>query len=209
MYIVVICIIIIYLLYRYWVIIEPLTNKSEKNIILLGDSMLNNENYVNNMDTIASNIQKINRDYNIYNYAKDNATIKDIYKQLTNIDVSLNTYIFLSAGGNDILQSNFYMDSKYIDKLFEDYKKLITLIKKKYPNVKLTILNLYFPLNSRYKKYYNSIKMWNNTLEMNKKIGYKVLDTNKLMTSPKDFVYDIEPSEIGSQKIAEEIVKFL
>jgi lysophospholipase L1-like esterase len=171
--------------------------------------MLNNENYVNNMDTIASNIQKINRDYNIYNYAKDNVTIKDIYKQLTNIDVSLNTYIFLSAGGNDILQSNFYMDSKYIDKLFEDYKKLITLIKKKYPNVKLTILNLYFPLNSRYKKYYNSIKMWNNTLEMNKKIGYKVLDTNKLMTSPKDFVYDIEPSEIGSQKIAEEIVKFL
>jgi hypothetical protein len=209
MYIVVICIIIIYLLYRYWVIIEPLTNKSEKNIILLGDSMLNNENYVNNMDTIASNIQKINRDYNIYNYAKDNVTIKDIYKQLTNIDVSLNTYIFLSAGGNDILQSNFYMDSKYIDKLFEDYKKLIIFIKKKYPNVKLTILNLYFPLNSRYKKYYNSIKMWNNTLEMNKKIGYKVLDTNKLMTSPKDFVYDIEPSEIGSQKIAEEIVKFL
>jgi hypothetical protein len=190
-------------------IIEKLTN-NDKNIILLGDSMLENSNYVNQTESIYYYLQTNKNNYNIYNYAKDESLIKNINTQLENIDVSFNnynTYIFLSIGGNDILQNNFYIDNNYINKLFEKLQNIIKNIKKKLPNVNLYILNIYYPLSNRYKKYYDSIKIWNNLLEMNKKLGYKVIQTNKLMTSPKDFLYDIEPSAIGGKKIAEEILK--
>jgi hypothetical protein len=31
---------------------------------------------------------------------------------------------------------------------------------------------------------------------------YTVIDLNSLLNKPEDFVYDIEPSEMGSKKIA-------
>jgi hypothetical protein len=209
-YIIIGIILIIFIILYNSTIIEKLTNKNNKNIILLGDSMLENSNYVNETKTIYYYLQTNKNNHNIYNYAKDESLIKHINTQLENIDVSFNnynTYIFLSIGGNDILQSNFYMDKDYINKLFEKLQKIINNIKKKLPNINLYILNLYYPLNNRYKKYYNSIKIWNNLLEENKKIGYKLIQTNKIMTSPYDFVYDIEPSANGGKKIAEEILK--
>ena len=34
---------------------------------------------------------------------------------------------------------------------------------------------------------------------------YNVVDMNTLLTSPEDFIYDIEPSELGSKKVANAI----
>ena len=46
---------------------------------------------------------------NVYNYAKNESTIHDLYLQLDKIPTNMNnsnTYIFISAGGNDILNKN-------------------------------------------------------------------------------------------------------
>jgi hypothetical protein len=61
------------------------------------------------------------------------------------------------------------------------------------------------PANPRYKTYNQSIDKWNQLINQNSsKIGemYNVINLNNLLKTPEDFIYDIEPSELGSEKIA-------
>jgi adenylate kinase len=66
-------------------------------------------------------------------------------------------------------------------------------------------MNLYLPANPRYQSYKESIDQWNQLINDNSsKIGemYNVVDLHSLLTTPEDFIYDIEPSETASEKIA-------
>jgi adenylate kinase len=61
------------------------------------------------------------------------------------------------------------------------------------------------PANPRYQTYKTSIEQWNQLIQSSSnKVGemYNVVDLHALLTSPDDFVYDIEPSESASDKIA-------
>jgi hypothetical protein len=72
-------------------------------------------------------------------------------------------------------------------------------------SAKINIFNLYLPANPRYNSYKPSIDQWNQLIKENSsKIGemYNIINVDALLTSPDDFVYDIEPSEIASQKLA-------
>ena len=186
---------------------EGLTNIN--NIILIGDSILNNSNYVPSgksvVDILKTKTQKV------FNFAKDGATISDCYGQLDKISIELNkpeTFVFISAGGNDILNKRGQLTSAEIRKIFNDYMDFIKALRVKLSNSKINILNLYMPSNPRYLSYKTSIDLWNQLLkEYSSKIGemYNVINIDTLLTNPEDFVYDIEPSEIASQKIAEVI----
>ena len=186
---------------------EGLTNIN--NIVLIGDSILNNSNYVPSgksvVDILKTKTQKV------FNFAKDGATISDCYGQLDKIPLELNkteTYVFISAGGNDILNKRGQLTSAEIRKIFNDYMDFIKALRVKSSNSKINILNLYMPSNPRYQSYKSSIDLWNQLLkEYSSKIGemYNVINIDTLLTNPEDFVYDIEPSEIASQKIAEVI----
>ena len=124
------------------------------------------------------------------------------------IPVDLNkeeTYVFISAGGNDILKKGATRD---LSQLFNSYMDFISALRARLGSVKINILGLYLPDNPRYKSYKNSIDEWNVLIKENSdKIGemYNVVDINTLLTKAEDFVYDIEPSELGSKKIANEI----
>lgn len=183
---------------------EGLTNIN--NIVLIGDSILNNSNYVN-IDKSVFGILKTKTN-NVFNFAKDGATINDCYNQLNNIPIELNkpeTYIFISAGGNNILKNNIQLDESTIKTLFNDYIDFIKAVRSKFSNAKLNILNLYLPANPRYQSYKSSIYQWNNLInQYSSKIGemYNVINLDTLLTNANDFVYDIEPSITGSQKIA-------
>jgi hypothetical protein len=183
---------------------EGLTNIN--NIVLIGDSILNNSNYVN-IDKSVFGILKTKTN-NVFNFAKDGATINDCYNQLNSIPIELNkpeTYIFISAGGNNILKNNIQLDESTIKTLFNDYMDFITAVRSKFSNAKLNILNLYLPANPRYQSYKSSIDQWNNLInQYSSKIGemYNVINLDTLLTNANDFVYDIEPSITGSQKIA-------
>ena len=196
-------------------LLEHYTNKlsnTGRNIVLIGDSMLDNSPYVLSgqsvSDIISKDLEKTTGT-TLYNFAKDGATINDCYSQLDKISTDLNnsnTTIFLSVGGNNILNSRSRMDTKAISNLFDQYLELIKSIKTRVPNARLFALNLYFPVKSHYKSYYDSITQWNKLLEDNLFQGYKLIQTNKLLVVEDDFTYDIEPSFKGGKKIAQSIL---
>ena len=69
----------------------------------------------------------------------------------------------------------------------------------------LNIINLYLPANPRYNSYKPSIQQWNQLIEQHSnEVGetYSIININTLLTTAEDFVYNIEPSVIGSEKIA-------
>jgi hypothetical protein len=183
---------------------EGLTNND--NIVLIGDSILNNANYVPSGKSVFDILKT--KTNNVLNVAKDGATIIELYEQLDKIPVELNkseTYIFISIGGNDILNKRANLDSVELTKLFNNYMEFLKALRIKLGNTKINIMNLYLPSNPRYQSYKSSIEQWNKLIETNSnKIGemYNVIGLNNLLTSPQDFVYDIEPSESASEKIA-------
>ena len=186
---------------------EGLTNSN--NIVLIGDSVLNNSNYVPQGASVVDILKtKTNK---VFNFSKDGATINDLYAQLDKIPQELNkseTYVFISAGGNDILNKRGQLDSSEIRRLFDTYMDFVKALREKLGSVKINILNLYLPANPRYQSYKESIDQWNKLIkEYSNKIGemYNVVDMNTLLTSPEDFIYDIEPSELGSKKVANAI----
>ena len=183
---------------------EGLTNND--NIILIGDSILNNSNYVSEGKSVFDILKtKTNK---VFNVAKDGATISDLYSQLDKIPLDLNmseTYVFISTGGNDILNKRSQLDETELVSLFNSYKNFISALRAKLGSVKINIMNLYLPSNPRYQSYKTSVEIWNKLIQENSnKIGeiYNVIDLNKILVTPADFVYDIEPSELGSEKIA-------
>jgi hypothetical protein len=190
---------------------EGLTNND--NVILMGDSVLNNANYVPTgksvYDILKTKLSKV------LNVSKDEATIKDLYEQLNKIPIELNnseTYIFISAGGNDILNDSTFSLNKGSDlarpelkRLFNTYMDFLKALRVRLGSAKINIMNLYLPSNPRYQSYKPSIDQWNKLIdEYSNKVGemYNVVDLNSLLNNPSDFVYDIEPSESASEKIA-------
>ena len=205
--IIVISIIIIFSCAYFKSMREGLTNSN--NIVLIGDSVLNNSNYVPQGASVVDILKtKTNK---VFNFSKDGATINDLYAQLDKIPQELNkseTYVFISAGGNDILNKRGQLDSSEIRRLFDTYMDFVKALREKLGSVKINILNLYLPANPRYQSYKESIEQWNKLIkEYSNKIGemYNVVDMNTLLTSPEDFIYDIEPSELGSKKVANAI----
>lgn len=192
---------------------EGLSSINKKNIILLGDSILNNSNYVNPGESV-SDLIKSKGGINIMNVAIDKSKIKDINKQLIRIPSNYNnsnTYIFISVGGNDILNfpsQNDEQINEKINEIFKEYLKNVKAIKNKFPKSKIIAVNIYYPPSSYYKMYYNSIDLWNKLLKQNTFEGYNVLNIDEIIKSNNDLMNEIEPSKQGSIKIANAIMKF-
>lgn len=188
---------------------EGLSNKRKKTtIILLGDSMLNNSKYVGEGESVFDVIK--NKNVNVLNYAVDNSKIQNINNQIskiTSIYDTPDTYIFLSVGGNDILNSPS-QDDESTELLFKNYLKSIDNIKNKFRKAKIVALNIYHPQADYYRLYYKPIDKWNKLLEQNKFEGYSILDVDKLIVDRNDLVQDIEPSRQGSKKIANAIINY-
>jgi hypothetical protein len=192
--------------------IEGFTNKSEKTYILLGDSILKNDAYVSNGKSIENLISERNK--NIHCYAQDHSRIVDIYSQIDNIPIGLdspNTLIFLSAGGNDILthyvdQNQDITDTGILKPMFSSYKNMIKSIQTKLPEPKIFLLDIYYPDNLQYKQYHSIIKEWNEMIydfaEKHKNKISGVIRISSSLTKNDDFSFGIEPSSIGGEKIA-------
>ena len=187
---------------------EGLLSKSNKNIVLLGDSVLYNNSFVKKGNSVQDFLEKNkNKNITIYNYAENEETINGIYQQLSKINSDLNsenTTLFLSVGGNDILQMSTTKSS--IKKLFESYKILIRAIKTKLPLTKLILLNIYQPIKEP--EYSGKILEWNTLLST--EYGYfSILDLTKILYKPNDFTHNIEPSSTGGVKISNKILSMI
>jgi lysophospholipase L1-like esterase len=194
-------------------------NNIHYDIILLGDSILKNNSYVEDGKGIDQLLKERNI-ANIHSFAINNSHINDIYSQITSIPSDLNknsTYIFLSAGGNDILE-NFVENepneekNQILNTIFKAYKNLVKSIQTKMNNSKLILLDIYYPTNIKYSQHHPIIQKWNQKLEdfknQNSSNIYDVLNSSKLLTSSNDFTFDIEPSSSGGKKLVNEMVNY-
>jgi hypothetical protein len=192
-------------------------NQSNNIIALIGDSILNNSVYVFEKQSVPELITigliKDNSNRKCFNFAKDGSIISDCYKQLFKLNTGTNIKtIFVSVGGNNILNSfqSIHSDSTvFINNLFAEYLKLIDAIKAACPSATIVALNLYYPLKTSFKVSHPLIKQWNQLLTDNSiKYNFKIIKLDEIIVSDEDVVYDVEPSFIGGQKIADAICSY-
>jgi hypothetical protein len=177
-----------------------------QNIVFLGDSILKNNSYVTQgKSTDDLFTQQTSRP--LYNYAEDDSTIHHVYQQLNSIPEYVNqpsTTIFLSVGGNDIIndyikQERNPKDRSLIKSHFKVYQSLIKSIKEKMNHSKIVLLDLYYPTHPSFQNYLPLIQEWNSLLYHES--GETVVPISKWVKDPQDFVNTIEPSETGGIKI--------
>jgi lysophospholipase L1-like esterase len=191
-------------------------NPKTQYYLLLGDSILNNEVYVANGKSVN---QLLNDSTNNRTtcLAKNDAIIADVYDQIGKIPDNLkadsyNTTIFLSIGGNDILNQSSdkeggQVDSKVVNTIFSAYKQLIKSIQTIMPKSQLVLLDIYYPDNSKYRPLHDAISEWNNQLyNYAKENNLSVLRISNILTKPEDFTFEIEPSAAGSKKLVDAIL---
>lgn len=188
---------------------EEHMQKQKQNIILFGDSILNNTSYVKKEESIHQLLlNKIASSSNLYYMPKDNSVISDVYDQFATIPADLdNTYFFLSIGGNDILNGK-----EEIKNLFFKYITLIKAIQTRFPTSKLFLLNIYLPPTVTPAQEL-AIREWNSLLydfatDLKNNIKSLIVINYKL-NQKEDFINDIEPSFQGGQKIVEILLKTL
>jgi lysophospholipase L1-like esterase len=204
--------IIIYILCNYLYTIETFTTKD--TIVLVGDSIFDNGKYTGEGNSVKSILQK--KHYNIMNKAVDGSTMINIRGQFATIpeEVTNNkqSAIFLSVGGNDIIKEytekdESVQDMRIINRLIGEYYRLVKqIVKQKDYKCKLILTSIYYPTEPNFHKYYPIIQKWNKKQsELADKLNLYVFSIDSILKKNEDFINDIEPSNIGSKKIAKEI----
>ena len=194
-----------------------LNNNNKKSIVLLGDSILKNNSYVKNGQSIEDILREKKGD-NLYCLALNNSTIVDVYSQIDNIPLELNnenTIIFLSSGGNDILSQyvdkhdSDVSDTHVLNVIFIAYKKMVKSLQTKMNKAKIVLIDIYYPHSNQFSQYNPIVKEWNNLLEKYaREKSYGLIQISKNVTASDDFTLSIEPSEKGGEKIAHSILNY-
>ena len=192
-------------------------NNNKNNIVLLGDSILKNNSYVKNGQSIEDILREKKGD-NLYCLALNNSTIVDVYSQIDSIPLELNnenTTIFLSSGGNDILSQyvdkhdSDVSDSQVLNVIFIAYKKMVKSLQTKMNKSKIVLIDIYYPTSNQFSQYKHIIQEWNNLLEKYaREKSYGLIQISKIVTASDDFTLSIEPSEKGGEKIARSILNY-
>jgi len=198
--------------------IEGMKSNEPNVIILLGDSILKNNYYVGDDKSVEELLRFKSNDVKIINLAVNDSKIYDIYSQVNKIPIEFNnskTSIFISVGGNDILdkyverKNQNLKDVSFLNTFLGSYKNLIKSLKKKMNHCKIILLDVYYPTSTPYLPYKDLIKTWNKQIyEYAKENKIDILKISEIVTKSNDFIFDIEPSENGGEKIVDAILNF-
>ena len=170
--------------------------------ICIGDSILNNENYVGTNNSV---IYKLSKHINILNVSTDNAKVDDVMKQISNIHSDEpNKSVILSVGGNNLLD----MEDGYT--VYGQYTIVVRYILKNIVsgNGKLYLVNLYYTKDKQMDIFHPVILSWNSLLETLSKdySNIRLVDISTRLVDAKDFTHVIEPSVLGGEKIVSAIL---
>ena len=189
-----------------------------KQIILLGDSIFDNEKYVPENKSIESLLKE--RKDSVMVVAKTGSKVTNLDGQFNKILKSdhfnsKDVYMFISVGGNDILTDRWpqldsvgYSSDENLKRLFKNYSDNILRLKNRFPEARLFLSTIYFPTDKIYHKYYKNIKRWNTMVrDFGKKYNISLFEVDQLLKSPDDFTNGIEPSVKGSKIIVSAIEK--
>ena len=177
-----------------------------KKLILIGDSIFQNENYVEDGESVEYLLQD-----KATVVAKDNAKILDVYDQINFIPESENletNVIIVSAGGNDL--DYIYKDlgkDENLDIIFNNYKELIMEINKK-TKTQIVLSTIYYPTSKDYKPYLPIVKEWNKlVIDFANINNFGIFHLDKYVTKSSHFTQQIEPSKEGSKIIADKLLE--
>lgn len=197
-----------YLFYHSYFLTYKENFDKRKQIILLGDSILENSNYVEKYFNVESNIKK--KHPHVLNLAQDNAVINNLTLQIKHLKqkkINKDDIIFVSVGGNDILNHYRFKKKgkiKDLNPMFEKYAEMILRLKNTASN-QIVLLNIYAP--PKVKEYHNIIVLWNKKQKsFASENNIKVLDIHSLVNHKQHFVHNIEPSNQGGEIIANAII---
>lgn len=181
---------------------EGLTKRDKP--VLLGDSIFENSSYVLNRESVG---EKIKKEMNVKILAKDGARIRDIMEQSKKIEDD-DTHIFISIGGNDILEELFYKKGGDLNRIWREYENEIMELKERV-NGEIVLVDIYFITEMKYRRMHKYIHKWNKKIEeFGEREGMKVYKISKLLKKDSDFTHGIEPSKIGGEKLANGIIEF-
>jgi len=199
-----------YLFYHSYFITYKENFDKQIQIILLGDSVLENSNYVETYFNVESNIKK--KHTHVLNLAQDQAIINSLSLQIKHLEqkkINKGDIIFVSVGGNDILNNYRFKKKgkiKDLNPMFEKYAKMILRLKN--IHLKIVLLNIYAPPNV--KEYHDVIDLWNKKQKtFAAENNIKVLDIHSLVNHKHHFIKNIEPSNQGGEIIANAILNSL
>jgi hypothetical protein len=112
-----------------------------------------------------------------------------------------------------ILNKIVYVDNPtpdILDNIISDYTDLIQSLLLKIDKMNIILLNIYYPTNSYFHKYYKYINKWNQFIkDFSEKNNCKLLDLTQFMNNSNDFSFGIEPSATGGKKISNHIINYI
>ena len=189
------------------------TFSSDSFIILMGDSILNNNNYVNIGQSVGDLLQELQG--NVITVAEDEARIHNLERQFKKIPNNANkksTRIILSAGGNDLLnhyQKDNINNIAHVDTIFNKYTSMVNNMRNNC-ECEFILCNIYYPRSYNYVRYYDIIQIWNKKIAAYaKQNGLKVIELDSKINNGKHFTHDIEPSHSGGKIITKNILSFV
>lgn len=191
----------------------------QKHIVLVGDSIFDNEVYVKRGDAVIDLLKRNERDQNrSLLLAKDGAVLDDALDQLDLVSPSC-TDLIISCGGNDVLRlvrmlsdpvttvseacSHFYKEMKAFE---QRYERLVRKAKRTVDRV--VICTVYDTVPGLNGSAVAALAMFNATiLRVASSLAVPVIDLRTLFTSDDDYseTSPIEPSVNGGRKIVKAI----
>ena len=207
---------------------KRLESTKKHYVSLLGDSIIDNKVYVGQGELSVTEHLKHNSSSNFTMIAVDGDTTEDVLdNQLDNLKEPV-SHIVLSIGGNDLLQNLHLLEdetsgmkfalekcSELVDEIQENYIKILERLLQY--DAKVLLCTVYEgDLNSdvllaEYDKAGQAmLKMHNDTVYyLASKFEVDVLELRNIFTNKEDYANPIEPSHIGGEKLAKEIIQWI
>jgi lysophospholipase L1-like esterase len=203
--------------------------KSEKLVLLLGDSIIDNGAYVRAGEPdVAQQLQALLPDHAVIKRAVDGATCADVRERQTD-DLSRAERIVLSAGGNDALQHIDLLEARTVttakDTLVrlwsvrQEFRRshaalLDRLALARRPVLVLTVYNPCFHghgLDPAYQQAAEcAISIINDVIQQEaRRRSFDILELRELFHDRADYANPIEPSAIGGAKLAKRMSEWV
>lgn len=186
------------------------------NVVLLGDSIFDNQNYVEQHQAVIDHLQRrLGSTGSARLLAVDGAVTRDVTRQLAHLPRDT-THVFLSAGGNDALGCMSVLDQP-VDTVMQalallterqngfarNYQVLATeLVQLKLP---VTVCTVYEDVPDLPAPLKTALSLFNDVIvRVAMRHSFGILDLREHLQSATDYSSSspIEPSETGGEKIA-------
>jgi hypothetical protein len=191
------------------------------HIALLGDSILDNGNYLAGGPDVSTQLNKLlPGKWSATLRAVDGATCADVRGQLIHLPTDA-SHIVVSMGGNDALLAEHLLHASVksvaealmvLSKAIDDFEKayretLQEILKTGLPTTVCTIYNANAADHQQAQVFRLAVALFNDVIIRTARTEcLPVIELRSVCTEPADYANDLEPSVQGGRKIAEAIL---